>query len=380
MECLNSLIVEKTRYLSIDAVEEGMILGKSIYGYNNNLLLAKGSVLTSGCIKIIKSLKIEGVFIESLSDCYMLEETFDEDSKNLVIKEIKSTFKSSINSILDMNELEKLTNIILDLTENILKKDEFMINTIMNLKSYDEYTYIHSLNVAALSLFIGDAINLSRDKLYDLWLSGILHDVGKMFVSKKILNKCSKLTRDEYSIMRKHPVFGYDYLRITCNLSDNIYNGILEHHEKFDGKGYPQNKSGNDISLYGRIICIADVYDALISDRPYREKLLPSEAIEYIMGSSGSQFDPRLVQTFIKKIAPYPIGTCVILSDESIGIIIKNNSNFILRPLVRIIKKGNKYISDYIIDLSNKEFINLTIIDSISLTYTGIDGKVKRLI
>ncbi len=380
MECLNSQVINKMRYLSIDAVEEGMILGKSIYGYNNNLLLAKGSLLTAGCIKLIKSLKIEELFIENLAACYTLEETFDEDSKSLVIKEIKNTFKSAVNSILDVNELEKLTNIILDLTENILKKDEFMINTIMNLKSYDEYTYIHSLNVAALSLFIGDAINLSRDRLYDLWLTGILHDVGKMFVSKKILNKCSGLTKDEFDIMRKHPVLGYDYLRITCNLSDNIYNGILEHHEKFDGKGYPQNKSSNDINLYGRIICIADVYDALISDRPYRKKLLPSEAIEYIMGSSGSQFDPRLVQTFIKKIAPYPIGTCVILSDESIGIIIKNNSDFILRPMVKVIKKSGKYISDYIIDLCDKEYINLTIIDSISLTYTGIDGNVKKLI
>ena len=137
--------------------------------------------------------------------------------------------------------------------------------------------------------------------------------------------------------------------------------GILDHHEKFAGGGYPNDLKEEKISLFGRIIAIADVYDAMTSDRPYRKAIIPSEVIEYIMGASHTLFDPDLVNVFIRKIAPYPIGTCVELSNRLTGIIIENYENFSMRPRVRIFKKDGEDITPFELDLSDRNFLNITV-------------------
>jgi HD-GYP domain-containing protein (c-di-GMP phosphodiesterase class II) len=139
--------------------------------------------------------------------------------------------------------------------------------------------------------------------------------------------------------------------------------GILDHHEKYDGGGYPNNLKGDKISLYGRIISVADVYDALTSDRSYRKALLPSDAMEYIMGSTTTLFDPNVVKVFVKKIAAYPIGTCVKLSNGLTGIVVQNYENFCMRPRIRIFKDHDKEVNPYEIDLADFKTLNITVIE-----------------
>jgi HD-GYP domain-containing protein (c-di-GMP phosphodiesterase class II) len=226
-----------------------------------------------------------------------------------------------------------------------------MIN-VLDIRTYDDYTYAHSLNVAILATVIGKVLGLSRQSLYELAMAAVLHDTGKMFIDKKILNKPGKLTPDEFSEIKKHCALGFNFLSQNLNIVETCKTTALQHHEAYDGNGYPSGLSGNDIHLFGRIVCVADVYDALTSDRPYHKAMLPSDAIEFIMSEYNSKFDPEIVDAMIKKIAPYPLGTCVKLSNGLDAIVVKNYESSSLRPVLKIINSSPEVFIDLTHDRS----------------------------
>ena len=148
-------------------------------------------------------------------------------------------------------------------------------------------------------------------------------------------------------------------------MSPNTYVGILHHHERYDGNGYPMGMVGDKISLFGRIVSVSDVYDAITSDRPYRKALPSFEAIEYIMGNSGIAFDPEIAKVFTQKIAPYPVGTSVRLSNDKVGLIVENYQDCCTRPKIKIFMHGDKEVAPYYIDLKND-------CDSLGIVITGV--------
>jgi len=167
------------------------------------------------------------------------------------------------------------------LVNSMLNNDEVMIN-LSSLKDYDNYTYTHSLSVALLCITIGIKMGMRESSLIDLACCGLLHDIGKMAVPLSILNKPGVLTEEEFSIIKQHPTIAYEHLEGTQALSSAVLRGIESHHEKYDGSGYPKGLKARYIPLYGRVLAVADVYDALTSDRPYREARFAHEAIEYM--------------------------------------------------------------------------------------------------
>lgn len=355
------------RYIPIFCIREGMVLGKSLYGTNNQLMLREGTELNSNYIKAIKNLKYNGLYIQdNISADIEIVNIIDENVRNEAIKGLKKIFNSTENGKENKsfeNNVKKISKIINDIIESVLSNKDFMLNMV-DLKVFDDYTFYHSTNVAILSLLIGVSLNLTNNTLYELCLSAFLHDIGKVFIPKEILNKDVKLSDQEYEIMKSHTTLGHDYVIKAFSIPSRVCDGIIDHHEKFDGNGYPNKKKGRKISLFGRIIAVADVYDALVSDRVYRKGILPSEAIEFIMGGSGIQFDPEIVQIFIKKIAPYPLGTCVELSNGMAGIVIENHEDCCLRPSVKILKNNGLKIEPFIIDLTNDvKYTNVIIIN-----------------
>ena len=233
-----------------------------------------------------------------------------------------------------------------------------MVN-IIDLRTYDDYTYSHSLNVAVLSILMGNVLGMSQEMLFSLAMGALLHDTGKMFIDKKILNKPGKLTYEEFEEIKKHSELGFEYLCKNIDIPEESKVSVLHHHEQYNGGGYPNNLANTNIHIFGRIICVADVYDALTSDRPYRQALLPSDAIEYIMTEYNKKFDPVVIEALTKKVAPYPVGTCIKLSTGDIGIVVKNYKSTSLRPLVRLI--ANNKITNSYIDLSHMSSLNITI-------------------
>ncbi|MBU3190271.1 HD-GYP domain-containing protein [Clostridium bowmanii] len=348
------------RYIPIIYIREGMILGKTLYGDNGEVLLTKKALIRPSYIKKLIALGYCGLYIiDELSEDITVMEIINEDLKIKTIKSVKNLMQPNMKKKEIQTYLKIIEKSMGDIVDEILFNKDLMVNMI-DLKVASEYTFYHSVNVCVLSIVLGVALKFEKKELYLLGLSALLHDMGKIYTPNEILDKPAKLTYEEFQIIKQHSENGYRYIKENLDIDTKVYMGIYQHHEKYDGTGYPLKLKGKKISLFARIITIADVYDALISDRPYRKGVLPSEGVELIMGSSGTLFDHRLVKIFSKKIAPYPIGTCVKLSNDLIGIVVENYSSYCLRPLIKIVKTGNKLVIPYLMNLKESNY-NVTI-------------------
>lgn len=330
------------RFLSIEKVEPSMVLCRPVYDGDMNLLLGANKTLTSSNIKRIKSLGFKGV--------YVYDNFHDNDNiQDMISPEVILEAARAIKNV-DIDAAIYYSNKIV---EELLSADKKCIE-LVELKAYDDYTYRHCVNVAILSVMIGFGMKLSHERLKQLALSGLLHDIGKTKISPDILNKPGALTDEEFGIMKSHTQLGYEMVAENITISSLTKTGIRFHHENEDGSGY-YGKKGNEIPLFAKIIHVADVYDALISKRPYKKALHVSEALEYLMGACGTLFDKEIVEVFLKYVTPYPIGAEVTLSNEEKGIVIRTNDDALQRPVIRCYD-GEE------IDLL--KVLNLTIIDS----------------
>ena len=213
----------------------------------------------------------------------------------------------------------------------------------MNLiKISDEYTFKHSVDVAAISMMIGREYGLSRDELYQLGITGLLHDVGKSRIPNEILNKPGKLTDEEFEVIKNHSLYGFEILREKNNFSAIILDGVLHHHEKMNGMGYPDKLPGKDISLFSRILSVADIFDALVTKRPYKGPISGREAMEMIL-ALGSELDNKVIQSFIESVILYPVDSIVELSNGEMAKVVENNKRYPTRPKVVEIKTGTVY-------------------------------------
>jgi HD-GYP domain-containing protein (c-di-GMP phosphodiesterase class II) len=242
---------------------------------------------------------------------------------------------------------------------DILSEDESVMLGISTMRDYDDYTYTHSVNVAILSLCLGKRIGLSRISLSYLAICGLLHDLGKLNVPKKILNKPGKLTDHEFKEMQKHPINSVSQI-VRLNAPEDLKAKILlppfEHHLKYDLSGYPTVRNKQSVSLFGRIITITDVFDALTSPRVYRpEAMSPNHALEIMIKESGRDFDPILLKVFINMLGVYPVGTLVKLDTGEMGLVVAGESDGDpTRPcVVLVVRNGNDaYVKGKTVDLS----------------------------
>ncbi len=360
------------RFVPVHGLMEGMAVGKSLYDINHKLLLSQGSVITRTYIDRIVQLGYQGIYIDdNLSADIEVKDVIRDELRMKAIQSLKEAFiytdletKGGQKQVKDKIDITKM--MITNIVEDILENKDTMINLI-DLKFFDDYTFFHSVNVAVLSILVGVELGLMREQLFNLGLAAILHDIGKIYIDKDILNKPSKLTSEEYAIIKKHSEFGYNYLKETYEIPSAAYVAVLQHHEQYDGQGYPSGKIKEEISLLGRIICLCDVYDALTSNRPYRKQLLPSEAMEYIMANGGVMFDVKLTKIFARKVAPFPVGTYVRLSNGFVGIVSENFEEACMRPRVKIVlDRQGKRIMPRIVDLKNDRYLR-------NVTITGIN-------
>ncbi|WP_414732150.1 HD-GYP domain-containing protein [Acetobacterium carbinolicum] len=354
------------RFVPIFCLREGMVIVSDFFGEQGELILARKTVLDTALINKIRKYKCSGLYVEEEQVVNIpIVHTINSNVRMKTVNGIKEIFICKENNVsVPKEQFTKMENQVETIVDAILKSKEMMLNMV-DLKVFDDYTYFHSVNVAVLSIGLGTALGLDKTDLCNLGFGALLHDIGKVFVPKYILHKQGPLTDSEFTEMKKHSYLGFEYLTNEYVGSVGAQTGILDHHEKFSGGGYPNNAKGEEISLYGRIISIADVYDALTSDRPYRKGLLPSEAIEYIMGGTESLFDPDLVSLFVRKIAPYPIGTSVKLSNGMTGVVTDNFESYCMRPNIRVFKNGDENVKPFDICLADRRALNITVVDFI---------------
>lgn len=342
------------RLLPIEYVKEGFLLGKTIYDSDGKILLKQGVMLTNGYLERVRQNNIYSLYIIDKYSSSEIKDIIKPELRQQAIITIKNTFfsfekysssfyiKSSTNPTDVALEKQKkyfdnINIIAQEIVEQILSNDSAVIN-LVDIKSMDNYTYEHCVNVAVLSLVIGIQMQLDKEKLLDLCLGALLHDIGKILIPDEIIKKPSKLTHEEFEIIKQHPLKGYEYLKNNFDISKAARLIALEHHEMEGGGGYPSSLTGCNISLLSKIVSVADVYDALTSDRPYRKAMCPNEALEYIMAYSNVQFNIDIVKIFTKTVVPYPPDTLVRLSTSDYAIVLKANIESPMRPVIKILK------------------------------------------
>lgn len=318
----------------------GMCLARDITFFD----ASAGMVVTlkAGCklsdmniSQMIRSHVVGGAYIDAASSEVRVISSINDEIKANALDNIHSLADNFMDSSKGVTEsdIDKIGNTAEQLIDELADKKDILIN-IADIKMYDDYTFHHSLSVSIMAIAIGLEMGLSRSQLDDLGIAGLLHDIGKVSVPIEIINKKGRLTSDEYDIVKRHPIYAAQHLKERKLVSNDCCMGILSHHERWDGSGYPLKLEGKQIHLYGRILAAADVYDALTSNRPYRIPAPPNEAVEFIMGGMGTHFDEDVVRAFLRKVAPYPAGSKVQLSNGETATVLKNNNDRPLRPLV----------------------------------------------
>lgn len=335
------------RLVDIDLVREGSKLGKSIYSADGRTLLGKGVILKADFIRRLKELGITSIYIE---DKKIKSLGLELDCQDLISDEARleaiQVTKQALENILRNKPLEtrlvlKSVNRIID---ELLQQEHLLVN-ITDIRTFDDYTFAHSVNVAVFSLIMGISLGYDQLKLRNLGVGALLHDVGKTKLPLQVLNKEGKLTDQEFTVVQEHSEKGFSIIKDSQELSILAAHVAYQHHEKFDGSGYPRKLKGCQISEFARIVAIADVYDALTANRPYRRGYLPHEAYEYLLATGGSHFDYQLIELFTRHVAPYPLGTLVRLSTGEKALVIQQNPECLLRPKVTVFQENREQIS-----------------------------------
>ncbi|MDD5300785.1 MAG: HD-GYP domain-containing protein [Gallionella sp.] len=250
-------------------------------------------------------------------------------------------------------DAEDALPIVEEISNSVMRNPGALIS-LARLKDKDDYTYMHSVAVCALMVSLARQLGLDEAQTRQAGLAGLLHDVGKMMIPLGILNKPGKLTDVEFQSVKDHPSQGHKMLLEGKGISEVALDVCLHHHEKMDGSGYPEKLAGEQISLYARMGAVCDVYDAITSNRPYKNGWEPTESLRKMAEWSHGHFDKRIFEAFVKSIGIYPIGSLVKMESNRLGVIMEQTEKSLLQPVVKIFFsiKSNARIAPEILDLS----------------------------
>lgn len=311
------------RFILTTSLEPGMILGRDLVFGKDAFMLCKGIGLTENYIQRLNAAGYYGVYIvDHFSKDVQYDEAVDE---RLFQKSVEAVEAEDIGSMMELS-----TKLVSDITAK-----EHVGLDLYDLRSYDEYTYHHSVNVAIYSVAVGKKLGLSEEDLKMLCLASLTHDLGKLQIPEEILNKPGKLTDKEYDQIKMHPKYAFDRLQGVSNVPAKVRQAVLCHHENENGWGYPLGKSKNEIPYLAKIIHAVDVYDALTSRRSYKEPYASVEAFEYLKSGKNILFDESIVDAIFHVIPLYLPGTEVVLSSGEHALVVGHSANP-KRPIIKL--------------------------------------------
>jgi putative nucleotidyltransferase with HDIG domain len=340
----------------------GLMLYEDVFSKLGAVILTKATVLENHHINrlILNDIEKVKVLIE-------VEDTTEEiempDITSIYDKvKIKSFRKKYIQKVDEVTHIIKAVgsgsyvniNQIQNISKHIIHEFDTLsdvVNYLHLVRPLDDYTYSHSLNVSLMAIVIGKWMGLSEKQVDELAIAGLLHDLGKTKVSDQLLSKPGKLTPEEFDEVKKHTILGYMLMEKVVDISPEVKYAILMHHEKIDGTGYPTGATENQIPLYAKIIAVADIYDAMTSNRTYRERLCPFEVIRDFEMQTYGKLDTKVLSVFLRNIANSYLGDYVELNNGEIAEIVFINMNRVWQPIVR---SGNDFIDLSMQSESNK--------------------------
>ncbi len=349
------------RRILLDNVTSGMKLAKPLYTADGKILLNAGLELKERYVGRLRDLDVTYVYIED-------DLTADIDVPDVVSEQARVEAVASAKQVMDQirlgrkvdaSEAKRIANTLVD---ELCRNHGTLVNFI-DMRTKADYIFNHSVNVCILATLTGISLGFDELRLRDLGVGALLHDIGKLMVPQEILNKTERLTLAELEEVRKHTEYGFDILRKNPDVSLMSAHCAFQHHERYDGSGYPRSLRDKEIHLFAQIVALADVYDALTSDVIYRKAVPVYEALAIITKAAGMYFDPELVDHFAGNIAPYPIGSVVRLSNNHTGVVVDMSHESKTKPVVRIIADEQKRRMNKIVEIDLSKNSQLYIAD-----------------
>ena len=354
---------EKRPYkrIPISRATLGMELAQDIYSRNNQVILNKHSILDAQKISKIMFYSIDTIIVyeqeqeetEDLSLVQQLKSSveFREFSKNYdhAVSALQNTINAMITEGTEIDEDYLITEV--DRMVGASGSRTKVFNMLHCIREYDEMTYMHSVNVSLIAGCFAKWLELGEESERMLTLAGLLHDIGKTVIPREIILKPDSLTAEEYKIVKTHTLRGYELLK-DKNLDDRVKMAALQHHERADGSGYPFGKNGEQIENFAMIIAIADVYDAMTSDRIYRPRVCPFDVVKMLQNDDAHKYNPKFLIPLLEQITQVFINHNVRLSNDQVGKIVLLNNAELSKPVVQV--------DDIFVDLAKHRDIKIT--------------------
>lgn len=350
----------RRKFISTRALEQGMVIDQAIIDRSGRILIARKTVLDAFLIDALQKMRITGIYIregeedpeiegdievspevQTTIDKLMVEDRSKVKLSESVKKRVSEGIKFLYNDTSTPDFINTAANVTSSLVNSIMENEAVAIN-IDTLKFSDEYTFQHSVDVATISMLIAKNSNMSEREIQKVGMAGLLHDMGKSKIPNEILNKAGKLTEEEFAIMKNHSLYGYQILKEKGGIPQEVLMGVLQHHEKLNGRGYPMGVEADKIFSYAKILAIADIYDALVTERPYKKAFSQQDAIEMIMAMTD-ELDITFMRNFLGIVILYPVNSIVTLSNGEKAKVLKNNPQYPLRPKVIGLHTGKVY-------------------------------------
>lgn len=272
-------------------------------------------------------------------------------------------------------DLQRIEPVIEKMMGAVMRHQDALI-PLLRLKDHDQYSFQHSVSVAALSLAFGATLGFDEVTLRQVALGALLHDIGKACTPEHILNKPGRLSDDEMIRMREHVVDSHRILAETPGISQLALESASFHHERFDGSGYPYGLVGDDIPIHAQVVSIADAYDAMTSGRCYQHRIEPTDALRRMFGAANQHFREDMLQAFTRTVGIYPVGSLVRLDNEHLAIVLEVDRDNLLKPRLQVIFdiRGQCYVPPYELNLARRRAAP-SIVDYESYARWGIDPK-----
>ncbi|MDU4959607.1 MAG: HD-GYP domain-containing protein [Sporomusaceae bacterium] len=348
------------RSINVNELKPDMVLSRPLLGSDGSVLLQEGIAVRDGYIRYLRSQGIDTLFVDEprqtpTTDFYDSEHTREALS---AARQTVGQFRAGQGINLD-----RIKEIVSGLIGELSQKPENMAH-FLDIRRKEEYLFSHAVNTCILSVMTGLALGYSADRLSELGLAAMLHDIGKIkfpqLLAKQFHGSLTPKERQEY---RMHPMYSLELLQGNPSVSVAVANACCQHHERWNGSGYPLGLKGDAISEYAQIISVADVYDRLIVGLPHRLPVPVYYAAAILNKAAGEYFNPAIVETFTQNIAAYPMGKTVRLSNHQTGVILGTDVKNKMTPVVRITSGPDSSQLNRLVELDLKKNPGLFIVD-----------------
>lgn len=335
--------------IPVERLKPGVKLAKDLYSFDGRLLLARGTTIDLSHLAVFENQGMDFVYIfDTNLKTGAPERTFDEVYFYSLNTVKNFMLEAKLGRDIEQTEIEEAMSLLL---EQVFDEMD-LFKQLRMMKDKDDYLFTHSVNVSLLSILIARWLKCSSNDIRDLGFAGLLHDIGKLYVSQKLLQKPGQLTEQEFAEIRKHTNLGYNLVSSLKWVTPDIANAVLMHHERLDGSGYPLGIKGEGIGFFARVVAVADVYDAITSNRIYSAKVSPFRAAEVLWEEAFGKLDPCIARIFYDRVSNFYVGNKVRLSNGELGIVVYLNPSLPTRPVVKVDR--------FFIDLSKDRSITVT--------------------